>query len=265
MEEHAASVWERMSWPELQRAAERGAIAVVPLGATEQHGPHLPAGTDTLIARELALRAAQVAGVPVVVGPVLNLGYSAHHRQLPGTVSLRPETLTGVLSDVCRSLHAHGFRRIFILNAHGGNAPFLDAGVAVLAEERIYVVAASWWAFCAPALERELESELGGASHACELETSLLLSLAPNLVGEERVVELSRAETPWGWFDFRAAGRGVATFPITALTRSQSGVYGDPSRASASKGDKIVEEAVGAIAAFLSDLHKWQPETKEHA
>jgi len=264
VEEDGAWVWERLSWPGLQQAAEQGAVVVVPLGATEQHGPHLPAGTDTLIASELALRAAQRASVPVVVGPVLNLGYSAHHRHLPGTVSLRADTLAGVVADVCRSVRSHGFRRIFMLNAHGGNAPFLDASIALLAEERIYVAAASWWAFCAEALERELESELGGASHACELETSVLLTLAPSLVGEDRVVELSRPETRWGWFDFRAAGRGVASFPITGLTRSRSGVYGDPSRASESKGERIVEEAVCQIAAFLSDLHEWQPETKEH-
>jgi creatinine amidohydrolase len=256
-------IWERSSWPELQAASEAGAVVVVPLGATEQHGPHLPVCTDSFVARELAVRAARLASVPVVVGPVLSLGYSAHHRHHAGTISLRAETLAALLTDVCRSVRSHGFERIFILNGHGGNGPFIEAIVAVLAEEGLYVTAGSWWAFAGTSLERVLESDLGGASHACELETSVMLALGSELVGEERTIELSRPETEWGWYDFRPAGQGVVAFPLTPRTTSRSGVYGDPTRATAAKGEEIVEEAVVQIARFLEDLRAWRPESEE--
>ena len=127
--------WSTSPWPLLQGAAEQGAVVVVPLGATEQHGPHLPVETDSLIAAGMATRAAELAGVPVVVGPTIPFGYSHYHLHLAGTVSLRRETLAGLLLDVCRSIHAHGFERLLLLNAHGGNAPGMESAVTELAEE----------------------------------------------------------------------------------------------------------------------------------
>jgi creatinine amidohydrolase len=178
---------------------------------------------------------------------------------LAGTITLQRETLLALLMDVCRSVHSHGFRRMFILNAHGGNAPYLDSTITALAEEGIYVAGASWWSFAGDVLKEQLESELGGANHACELETSVLLYLDPALVRLSKAVrELGRAESRWGWRDFRSGAE--VSYPITPLTRSRSGVYGDPTLGTAEKGAAIVEHVVGRIAEFLTDFASWSPD-----
>jgi creatinine amidohydrolase len=254
--------WSSSAWPELQAAAARGAVVVVPLGATEQHGPHLPVETDALIATRLARRAAELTKAPVVVGPTVPFGYSHYHLHLAGTVTLRRETLAGLLLDVCRSIHAHGFARMLLLNAHGGNGPAMEAAVTELAEEGIFIAAASWWSFTGTLLEDVLESAAGGANHACELETSVMLHIAPELVELDRAVtELGRAESGWGWRDFRGGDRnGPVSFPLTPLTLSRSGVYGDPTLATAAKGERIVEHVSTRLARMLDDLADWRPE-----
>jgi creatinine amidohydrolase len=254
--------WSTSPWPLLQEAAEQGAVVVLPLGATEQHGPHLPVETDSLIATRMATRAAELTGAPVVVGPTVPFGYSHYHLHLAGTVSLRRETLAGLLLDVCRSIHAHGFERLLLLNAHGGNAPGMESAVTELAEDGLFVAAASWWSFAGDVLEDVLESAAGGANHACELETSVMLHLAPELVRMDRAIaELGRAESSWGWRDFRGGERnGPVSFPITPLTRSQSGVYGDPTLATAAKGERIVSHVAGRLAQLLQEIATWRPE-----
>src|SRR5262247_700423 len=116
----------RLAHLDREAAAERApqAVAVVPVGACEQHGPHLPLGTDLLVVEHIALAAAGIlAGDPdVLVAPAIPYGYSAYHLPLGPTVSLRMSTLQAVLTDVCESLVQSGFRRIFLLNGHGGNA-----------------------------------------------------------------------------------------------------------------------------------------------
>jgi creatinine amidohydrolase len=258
--------WSASPSPLLHAAAEEGAVVVVPLGATEQHGPHLPVETDALIATRLAARAAELASVAVVVGPTVPFGYSHYHLHLAGTVSLRRETLARLLLDVCRSIHAHGFERLLLLNAHGGNSPGMESAVTELAEEGVFVAAASWWSFAGDVLEGVLESDAGGANHACELETSVMLHLAPELVHLDRAIaELGRAESPWGWRDFRGGNRnGPVSFPITPLTRSQSGVYGDPTLATAAKGERIVSHVAARLAHLLQDLAAWRPEHAPH-
>jgi creatinine amidohydrolase len=219
--------------------AQAGGVAVLPLGATEQHGPHLPVATDTLHAEAVARRAAEaLAGrVPVVVAPALPYGCSAHHVAFGGTMSLSAQTLLGVLSDLGASLVDSGFRRIFLLNGHGGNHHVtVQAAQDLAVAHGVDAAAASWWHLAAADLIASGALEHGNLpGHAGAFETGLVLALRPELV----VDPPQRAASPglysfdeplklalrdsWaaidGWSDSPAAGRapdGEAHLDIAA-------------------------------------------------
>jgi creatinine amidohydrolase len=219
-----------LSWPELEGLLASGArTAVVPLGSTEQHGPHLPYATDTLVAEALAARFC--ARVPEAVAlPALPLGCADEHLGFPGTLSLRRSTLGAVLADLLACLDRHGFERAFVLSGHGGNArllaelePRLDAEVA------LDVIAFTDHAALAEALFREAAARgvAPGAAghHAGEIETSILLAIAPADVrlacAAPGLLEVPRDAQAVFYPDLRA--------------NAPSGVVGDPADASAGR------------------------------
>ena len=126
--------WSRLKAWEIKSLGERNAIAIVPIGATEQHGPHLPVMVDARLAGEVSLRAARIVAQhkPVVVLPTIWCGMSEHHMSLSGTITLDFATMAAVVRCVCESLLRHGFRRIFVLNGHGGNTAALETIVTEL-------------------------------------------------------------------------------------------------------------------------------------
>lgn len=174
----------RLTRTEITRRAP-AAVAVVPVGATEQHGPHLPVGTDHLLVETIAARAAIAAAerADVLVAPTLPYGFSAHHVGFGGTVTLSMRTLLGLLEDTCTSLLNCGFRRVFILNGHGGNDELIrvaarEVGVA----SRAVVAASSYWIIAWDRLRAAHVDELGRLpGHAGAFETSLLAAAHPGL------------------------------------------------------------------------------------
>ncbi|MBI1790162.1 MAG: creatininase family protein [Acidobacteria bacterium] len=171
------------------RAAAPDALAVLPLGATEQHGPHLPTGTDSIAVEAIAREAAgRAAGIPVIVAPVLPFGSSDHHLIFGGTLSLSTETYYRVLRELLESLVTDGFRRIFLVNGHGGNHELAQlAARDVALKHDVRVAAGSYWTIAWNALVE------AGAHRGCRLpghagvfETSLMLSLDARLVKEAR-------------------------------------------------------------------------------
>jgi mycofactocin precursor peptide peptidase len=212
------------AWPEL----EGGDLLVVPLGATEQHGPHLPLGTDSELAQALAFAAAErVEGAQVA--PLLPYGSSGEHQGFPGTISIGREALELVLVELCRSATAH-FPRVLLLNAHGGNAEPLAIAVARLREEGREV--------------RAWTPAWGGDAHAGRTETALMLSLAPGRVREARAAAGNPAPLPELLPALRAGG-------VRAL--APNGVLGDPAGASAGEGRALLGAAVEELAARLRE------------
>src|SRR5579864_632002 len=184
----------RLLFAEMTRAELR-AIApettvVLPLGATEQHGPHLPAGTDFYTVEHLARAAAERASseIAITVAPALPFGSSDHHLIFGATLSLRTETYYRVLTDLLRSLVTDGFRRIFLLNGHGGNHELAELAARDIALELpARIAAASYWTIAWDALvavQAHIGCRLPG--HAGVFETSMMLSLRPELVASER-------------------------------------------------------------------------------
>jgi creatinine amidohydrolase len=166
------------------------ALAVVPVGATEQHGPHLPTGTDFFHAEWVARAAArQVADeIPIVVAPTLPFGSSEHHFPFGGTISIPTTTYYDVVTAIVESLVRDGFRRIFIVNGHGGNHELIQLVARDVALRRpVAVAAASWWSAAWDVLVAEGAHEVGRLpGHAGVFETSLVLAMRPELVAAER-------------------------------------------------------------------------------
>jgi len=220
----------RVTWPEVPAA---GAVVLVPVGSTEQHGPHLPFTTDTVIARAVAERVGERLSGPVFVAPALAYGNSGEHADFPGTVSIGHEALRLVLIEAVRSL-ARWAGRIVFVNGHGGNVRTLDEAVSALRADGHHV----GWTPCV----------FPGDAHAGRSETSVMLHLAP------AQVRLSAAE----------AGD---TRPVAALmpelvrggvrSVAPNGVLGDPAGATEREGraliDALVDDTVRRVADFTSD------------
>ena len=248
--------WARLTAPEIRALAARGnALAVLPVGALEQHGPHLPVITDSLIASELSLRAARlVAGEqPVLVLPAVWSGMSEHHLPFGGTITLDYAGLAGVLRGVVRSLRAIGFSRLLVVNGHGGNDAPLAVACRELAHEfAIPVVAAMPWSLIGETLAAVLEAQKG-VQHACEAETSVMLALAPDLVRPE-MFERAATQAPGAVANRPALSR----FWSFAERAPGSGVRGDPRVATAAKGAALVAAMAEALAAAMRDEVLWR-------
>jgi creatinine amidohydrolase len=186
----AYTALERLNRDEIGDRAP-SAVAVMPTAAIEQHGPHNPVGLDTMCCMAVARGAAEAAGeVDVIVSPPLHFGSSDHHRPFPGVLSLRSGTFSQVLYEVVESLALSGFRRILILNGHGGNILLIQqvARDFVLVNPDARVAAAAYWDIARPRLEAvEADRPVSIPGHGGDFETALMLHLVPELVRSDLV------------------------------------------------------------------------------
>jgi creatinine amidohydrolase len=222
---------------EIGEAAAAGAVAVLPVGATEQHGAHLPTGTDTLLAAYVAETAAEQTGD--VVLPPLAYGCSLGHTdRWPGTLSLHPTTMTAAVVELGRWVHASGFRKLLIVNGHATNGPPCQSAILQLRHELPDLRPRFVSIFdLTPAIARRY-TEDAPDFHANEAETSMLLHLAESQVRLDRVVDEPD----------RTVDR-VLSYSMPAVTAS--GVVGTPSAASAERGAELVEQLVEALSDLL--------------
>jgi creatinine amidohydrolase len=248
------SRWEFLTSPELG-ALDRDIPVVLPISAVEQHGPHLPVGTDHLIGDHLVAAAEAALGEEVLVLPGIAAGCSDHHLDFPGTLSLRHTTLLNHVEDVANTVLGQGFTTLVLFNAHGGNQ-----GIGQVALERIgaahrraRVVFTSWWRLAGPELLNITESGPGGVGHACELETSIMLAIAPELVRTDQAP--ARTNTVALGYDDSDMLRGSRASLYRRMSQvSGSGVFGSPQAASAAKGHAAVAAIVDQLAGLVREL-----------
>ena len=236
-----------MSWPEVERYLEDSECVIVPIGATEQHGPTGLIGTDAICAETLAWRSAELTGA--AVAPTLSVGMSEHHMAFPGSITLRPMTLVTVVRDVVLSLARHGFRRFFFINGHGGNTAPLDAAFFEVYTEaprimdggdELRCLAAQWWDMpSALRLSEELFGDRDG-DHATASEVSVAAAAWPD---HAKRVELASDGAPttrlFGPQDFRR--------------RYPDGRMGSaPQLASVQAGERIID----AVAKDLAEVYR---------
>jgi creatinine amidohydrolase len=240
-----------MSWPAVA-AVSKDIPIVVPIAAVEQHGPHLPVFTDSMLLGEVARRAGEALGDRVVWAPLMWLGNSDHHLDFPGTLSAAPRVYLDLLGGLVDNLVAHGFRRIVFLNGHGGN--IVPAQQAVFEARQRYrgrndllLISSTYWQLGAEPTKADPSLVQPSLQHACEWETSMILRLAPDLVGELKGLE----PVPPGK-GFEPASRGWIT-----RERSTPGYIGDPQHATAEKGEKLFVSFAASVVRFLERVIAW--------
>jgi len=199
--------YERLTWPEVRRAAAEERVALVPVATLEDHGPHLPVDTDLRIVTEICERAATEAVDRVVLLPAIPHGYDPHHMDFPGAITIGWDTFTRYCADVGRSLAHHGFRRMLFLNGHGSNQNLVEMAARLVMVERPEVLAAAAFYLASPeaaaVIERVRDSTRGGMAHACELETSIYLAIDPDAVAMDLAVdERGYPEGEHAWLDW---------------------------------------------------------------
>jgi creatinine amidohydrolase len=246
----------KLSWPEVARAASEGRIPIVPIGTLEDHGYHLPIDTDVTLVEAVCRGAAERLPAETVLLPPIVHGYSPHHMDFPGTISIRWDTFCCYCTDVAMSLVRHGFKRVLMVNGHGSNQNLVETAARLaMVEEPESLVAASFYLVSeqsAAVIEEVRDSGRGGMAHACELETSLYLHLHPDAVDMSQAVdEHGYSETEHAWMDWSDGPLKVMPWWSSF---SESGVQGDASKATAAKGEALFEAATEEIASYVTEL-----------
>lgn len=234
--------WEDAAWPDLQRALTGcdTEVGLVPVGATEQHGPHLPTGTDTLIATGICERAAELCAGLVLPAVPVGVSYG-HGTVLPGTLSLSPALLADVLKNYASWAAASGLNRLLFVNAHLGNTATIATATDWLRlyAPQVRVGSVDWWA-CDPQVRAEVVAD-GNDIHANRAETSLVMALAPHLVHRDRIGDADDADRTDG-----------LVFRYTAPSLSTNGVTGRPSQATPELGERLLRLTAAAVAELVN-------------
>lgn len=261
-------IYGNLSSPEIGRLAPR-LTALLPIAATEQHGNHLPVITDTAIVTELARRVEDALPRKVALLPTFWVGSSHHHLGFPGTVSLRSETYIRVLQDLVESLLAGGFRRVVLLNGHGGNViPAAEALYRVTLEHpektAPWVACATYWHTAREELAAQTFMESPKLTHACEYETSLMLGLRTDWVDMKRArgrraVRRSRFYDPLGY----QPSRVMVCETFSQMT--DTGAMGRPDRATAEKGNRLYDLITPCLVDFVREFAAWKHRREEAA
>ncbi len=251
-------------WADLSRAQfaaidRSRTIAVLPVGAIEQHGPHLPVSVDRDLAEAVLERSLEhlPTELPVLAMPGFAYGKSNEHGAIPGTISLSAETMLRLLTDIAASLARTGFRRFVMLNAHGGNSPLMTI---VATELRVRLdmlaVATSWTRFgYPPDLVSPEEKAIG--IHGGFIETSVMLALRPDLVDMSKARDFTSMQAVYGreFSHLRAYGPHAFGWKMSDL--SSEGVVGNAAAATAEAGEMILDHAAQGLAELLDDIARF--------
>ncbi len=230
----------RGTWVDAREASVRLKVSLLPIGSVENHGPHLPLGTDLFTAEHIAREAAKSGDF--VLLPAIPVGLSAEHRQFPGTLWVSRRVLMQYVLETIRSLASHGLRRVVLVNGHGGNTDALEDVCRSLREECIYAFVYQWWNAIRETIERVC---IGSPDHAGDMETSAVLHIDPERVRGERIAEAeSEGATSWGR---RVHGVSVG---FDAIDFTRSGSTGKPSAATPEKGQRLMDAAISKLKTF---------------
>ncbi len=234
---------EDLTWVEAERVLTPETVVVIPLGAqAKEHGPHLKLKNDWLIAEYLKKRV--LDGASVVVAPTINYNYYPAFVEYPGSTSLKLETARDLIADICRSLARYGPRRFYVLNTGISTLAALKPAAELLAVDGIVMHYTDLIKITGP-VEKAIAKQEGG-THADEIETSMMLYIAPGTVDMKKAVK-----------DYRPSkGRGLTRNPDGAGTYSASGVWGDATLATLEKGKRVTEALVEGILREIEELRR---------
>ena len=247
------------TWKDMPDMADR--VVVLPLGSMEQHGHHLPLLTDSMIGGEIIRRADAEVGESALFLPMLWVGASDHHRAFPGTVSASNDVYVKLLEDMIKSLIGSGFRRILLVNAHGGNiTPGSMAIYNVQCRYRdradLWLALCTWFVVAGSQVAAIDDLEQKHVTHACELETSMILHLRPELVKMEAA---RGANIPFESAFYSPDSSRASRVNVAKMFEqvSETGALGHPETATSSKGEQLFDAAVGEIVALIKEVGTW--------
>jgi creatinine amidohydrolase len=240
-----------LTWPAVA-ALPKDVPVVIPVAALEQHGRHLPVFTDSLLCGEVVRRAGERLGDRILVAPLLWLGNSDHHLDFAGTLSAPPRAYLDLLNGLIDNVVRHGFKRVVFVNGHGGNhvpgqQAIFEARQRYRDRDDLLLLFATYWLLGGRPRDADPTLEQPEMGHACEWETSMVLRLRPELVGDLSEVQ----PVPFGQ-PFAPAVRGWVT-----QDRSVAGHIGDPRRATAAKGESLFRVFADDVVRLLEQVIAW--------
>ena len=251
--------WEELTSPQVDALDREKTVLVLPIGSVEQHGNHMPVGTDTLLAQSVSLAAAEKAGETMVMPPPW-YGFSAHHMRFAGSVTLRAETLIALCEDIVASVVGHGFRRILIVNGHGGNGGIIDVLASTLGNRHYgtaRIATLTYFTLAREAIAALRRSRPGGMGHAGEFETSMVQHIRPDLVKIDRA-QIIYPDPGSAYLTTDLLGAQAVRVYHDFGDLSPSGTLGDPSLASPEAGAAFFAACADALAAFITDFRGWR-------
>ena len=246
-------------WVDIEQS-DKNKVVVVPLGSMEQHGHHSPLLTDTYLVTAVGERVERELREETYFLPTLWLGASDHHLDLPGTTSVPNHVYTLVIKNIVRSISKAGFQRIFFLNGHGGNVIPGTQAITELANEsdeynNMWMALASYWSVASPVMAAENHGmQTQQLTHACEYETSMMLSLHGEIMRMDRVTSSPPLlDSPF----FHSEQGGRINVAKRMSTWTPTGAMGGPQHATAEKGESLLNAITGEVVAFLKDFSTW--------
>jgi creatinine amidohydrolase len=247
-------MWKELTAEDLRARAAADAIVILPVASMEQHGPHLPVGVDTFLCEAVCKAGAELAvqSVPCVVAPTVWCGMAEHHMAFGGTFTFELPVYQVVLLSFLKSIERHGFTKVFIVNGHGGNIAALNAFLPDLTRATgLTLYATTYFELSKADLAQFLEDQKS-VHHACEVETSMMMVVAPDTVKHDRLPEAHGMLNG----DPRKAFPAARYLPFKD-NLTGTGVIGDARRANAGKGEKLLAVCAEGLAATLKNKEMW--------
>jgi creatinine amidohydrolase len=254
--------YEELSVPRIEALDRERMVIVLPFGSVEQHGRHLPLGTDTILACSVIEAAARRLAGRVAILPPPWYGLAAHHMQFDGTITLRASTLMALAEDIVASLVAHRFRHILIVNGHGGNDGVLDVLASILGHRfhgRARIACLTYFRLARDAIAALRRSDTGGMGHACEFETAMMQHVRADLVDADQAV-ICYPDPGSSWLTTDLLGSAAVSTYHDFSDLSPSGTLGDPSLASPEMGARFHAAVVDELTRFIDDFSAWKVE-----
>jgi len=253
--------YEKLNWTEVNEVIAQGRVALLPTGSIEGHGPHCPIDTDSVIADGICHRVAEKIPEKVIVLPPLMLGLSGYHMDFPGTLTLSEGTYIQVVYEVCSALAYHGFKRILIINGHGGNQPALDLASRKVMNQNPGILCGVLAYYMTPRAAQidqksaQAQGLSGSQDHGGFGETSCYLAFDPEPVDMSKAI---KAEIPYkSSFGFAAEDAPVLLMPYWSSV-TPMGVMGDPRTANSKYGNEYIDVAVDEIAEIVVQFQEMQ-------
>ena len=248
-------VYGHLTWEQV-RDADKDRVVILSVSATEDHGPHMPLDTDTVLGMAVANGVAAAIPDDVFIMPPVPYGFNEHHKDFPGVIWIQPETLIAFITDITASLAHHGFRRILLLNSHGSNHSVLDlAARKTVINSSVICVSASYWNLISDKINAIRKSETGGIAHACEFEAAIYKYLHPERVNLDKARKQIVHDPESQFFNLDLASGGSRAMLMRWWSEvSPDGTMGDPTVADENTGKLFLEAAIARTAELVREI-----------